>query len=132
VINLGNNAIVKGDVSTGPGGTKTGSGTYTGLITYDNNVILDPVIVPSIFSGPGGTLSIPHDATVTKGPGNYQYTNINFANKGHLDFTGSGTANLYLTANPAITSTGSNFQINVASTMKLNIYVDGAIAFTNN
>ena len=39
---------------------------------------------------------------------------------------------MYLTGNPAITRTGSNFELNVGSNIKLSIYIDGVITFTNN
>ena len=134
IINLGQNAIVKGDASTGPGGTIVYGNANTqvlGTITHTNSVVILDISVPSIFNGtPGGTLTI-SGTPPSMGTGNYQYTNISMSNNSVWNIAANSTVNIYLTAATAF-STGNGITINIPSTSKLIIYTDGTFIFGNN
>jgi len=133
-IELSNNVTVKGDVSTGSGGT-VDSGenvTVTGSTTHDNNIDVPSVSVPSSLSSltSGGALSVAKKDTTTLSAGSYKYTSITLGEKSTLSITGA--VNLYLTSTSSALTSTNNGTISIASGASLTVYVNGVVAFDNN
>ncbi len=133
-VSLGNNAIVKGDASTGPGGTVqlNSNSTVTGSITHTNNVNLPSVTIPSNLSSLNnlGTINVGNNGSQSLSSGSYQYSSISMANNATL--TINGNVNLYLSSALSAISMGDNCNIVVPSGAKLTVYVNGKVAIANN
>ena len=132
IITIDNNAIVKGDASTGVGGSISGNpGQVTGTVTHSNNVTLNSVIVPSSLTGlsNSGSITTSNNGSTAINAGDYKYSNIDLANGSTL--TVNGTVNLYLTGATSLT-TGNNVNIVIAAGAQLTVYTDGVFGITNN
>lgn len=133
IITISNNAVVNGNVSTGPNGTVTlgNNATISGTTTHNNSVALPAVVVPSTLTAlsSSGTLSLSNGASGTINAGDYKYSSISLSNDSFL--TINGDVRLYLTASDTL-STGNNAAITIASGASLTVYTDGVITFANN
>jgi hypothetical protein len=142
IVHIYNNAEVWGDVSTGPGGTVTNTGTIHGDISDTNSIALPAVVVPSSLTSLGslGVLTIANNATQNLSTGDYKYTKIATGNKSVINI--NGDVRLYLTGvtttSHGVTTTTSlatgtaEVSLNIASGASLVIYTDGKITFDNN
>ncbi len=132
-ITLGNNAIVKGDASTGPGGTvqMNNNATVTGDITHSNNVSIPPVeIPPDLTKLPNlGAMNIANNGSREISEDSH-YTSINMANNSTLII--NGTVNLYLSSITDAITTQNNSKIILSEGAKLNLYVGGVVSISNN
>ncbi len=131
-IDLGNNGTIDGNVSTGPGGNVVmgNQASITGSISHNNNIYLPDVIVPATLTSlvSGGTLTINNNQTANLS-GNYKYASVNLKNNSTLNIMGN--TNLYLTSTTSL-ATGNNVTLKVNSGVKLTIYVNGTLQFSNN
>ncbi len=133
-IDIGNNATIKGNVSTGSGGTiDAGSGvTITGTQTSTNNRTLSSVTVPSSLTGltSSGALTLSNNGSTVITAGSYKYSNISTGN--NCTITISGNVSLYLTSTSSALSTGNNMTFTITSGSNLTLYTDGRLDFSNN
>ncbi len=132
IITVDNGAVVKGNVSTGPGGTVLNNGTINGSITNTNSVALPAVIVPSSLTSLSGNtaLSVAKNSSQTIAAGDYKYTSASLSNGSTLVI--SGNVRLYLTSTSSALDTGQNsVNIQINSGASLTVYSDGVVNFGN-
>jgi hypothetical protein len=133
VVDIGNNAVIHGSVSTGPGGTvsyKPSLVTITGGITHTNDVYIEPVTVPgAIQSGTYyGTLNV--TGTTNLGAGTYVYDKIILGNNGTLNI--NGPVKLYLTNTTSSLTSGNNtVAFNLAAGASVELYAEGKVDLGN-
>lgn len=133
VIDIGNNSIINGSVSTGPGGTvdyTPSKVSITGGITHTNDVYLEPVTVPADVQGAvySGTLTV--SGTTELSAGTYAYDKIILDNDGTLNITGD--VKIYLTDTAtALTSGNNTAAFNLSSGASVVIYTEGKIDLGN-
>jgi Tfp pilus assembly protein PilX len=132
-INLGGNAVIKGDASTGQSGTivyGNGNSAVQGLITHDNEVDLSIISAPPALSGLAASpaLNVPTGGTATLNI-DKKYPSITMGNNSTINV--SGNVSIYLTAATSF-STGNNIIFNIPSGSKLTVYTDGTFRFGNN
>ncbi|MBF0122793.1 MAG: hypothetical protein HQL21_05235 [Candidatus Omnitrophica bacterium] len=111
IIDIGNNAQIKGNVGTGVGGTVTGDlSGITGSITHTSNVQLTSVTVPSFLTSlaDGGVYTI-EGVKIIAG-GNYRYQSLTAGNNGDLLFWGNTW--MYLTSTAAFVAS-NNFNLSI-------------------
>ena len=135
IVEVNNNANVWGNVSTGPGGTVSGSGNIHGSTTHNSSVALPAVVVPSTLTSlsSSGAITIGNNGSQTINAGDYKYSNISMGNQSTL--TVNGNVRLYLTGNASQTSlnTGTaHVTVNISNGASLVIYTDGIVTFNNN
>jgi Tfp pilus assembly protein PilX len=140
-VNLGENADVRGDVST-----------YGGTVTVDNNasvsgtvsqatgqlntlsVVSPPSALSSLATNPDSTAtsatkSVGNNGSATLTAGDWKFAAVTLANNATLNI--DGDVNLYLTGSSALT-TNNNVIINVSAGSSLTLYTAGAITLGNN
>jgi hypothetical protein len=132
VVDLGNNVVVNGNVSTGPGGTVAiaPGAQITGTITHTNTLTVPNVVVPSSLTSLASSGNWNISGVQTLNAGSYKYTAVNMNNNSTLNISGSVT--VYLTSTSAAFSTGNNVTFNVPSGSSLRVYTDGTFRFGNN
>lgn len=135
IINLENNSTVKGNASTGPGGTirYANGSSVLGSVTNTNNINLLDVTVPASLGSmtqTAPTLTISGTPPATAG-GNYNYGNISMTNNSTWNIAANSTVNIYLTSAAAF-STGNGITINIPNNSSLTIYTAGTFIFGNN
>jgi hypothetical protein len=133
VIDIGNNAIIHGSVSTGPGGTvdyQPSKVTITGGITHTNDVYIEPVSVPAALQTTtfSGILNV--TATTDLAAGSYRFDKITIGNNGTLNI--NGPVEIYLTnATTGLTTGNNTVAINVAPGASVVIYTEGKVDLGN-
>lgn len=128
--------VVKGNVSTGPGGTISWPGlkddeiakTVTGEISHQNNVELPAVIVPSSLKALSskGDLDIPDYSEHKLKTGEYKYASIGMNHKAKLVIEGNVKIYLTKSGNNALKIWDSS-EVVIKSNSSLILYTDGEI-----
>ncbi len=127
-ITLIKNNLVKGDVSTGPGGTVVLNDTsaVTGNITDDNNTTMNPVVIPADLSSlPSGGDYFLNGGAGTLVSGDYKFSSFKVRNGGKV--TIDGTVRMYCASLPTSVSfeIALNGQVVINPGGKLIVYADG-------
>ncbi len=126
IMRLTGSVIVRGDVSTGPGGTirKTGSIVVSGDEPHDNNINLPSVSVPSGLTslGSSGDLDLSGSNTQTLSSGDYKFSEIELSGSSIL--TIEGPSKIYITGEDSIKTSGSS---RIITNGQVELYVDGEI-----
>lgn len=124
-ISLRGGATVDGDVTTGPGGViqTEGGGSYSGYPDDDAEVFMPSVVVPSSLTNlaSDGPLSLAGHQSLVINSGEYKYDSLVMG--AHAVLTLDGNVSLYLTDNPALTTSGQS-QI-VVRNGQTNVYFNG-------
>lgn len=134
-ITLTGNAAVRGDASTGLGGTVTTNGNAQvvppGQITHQNNVDLPLVTVPPALANlsNGANFSLNGNQSQSLASGDYKFSSINISGNGQLTIT--GTARIYLTGSSSLSISG-NGGLNIISGAQLTFYADGNTNISGN
>jgi len=131
IIDIGNNAYVGGDVSTGPGGTVAAgnNATITGSTTDTNDNPLESVIVPSSLTSlaSGGAKTVNKKGSWIINSGSYKFDSITLENK--VNVTISGDVTLYVTGDLDV---GNKVDITITTGASLTYYTDGEFELSNN
>nr|HPN88465.1 hypothetical protein [Candidatus Omnitrophota bacterium] len=98
IVDIGNNSVIRGAVSTGPGGTidyNANKVTITGGVTHTNDIYIDSVSIPTDLQ----TATYQVTPTVSNGAinltaGSYRFNNIAIGNNQTLNV--SGEVKIYL------------------------------------
>jgi len=134
-----NPIVIKGDVSTGPGGNIYGFGLdekemaqiVKGEITHENNVDLPPVVVPSSLTGLAQQKDKDLDITDTHTirEGDYKYSSISVVNNGNLII--DGHVRIYLTeTNSHALNVWNHSEVTIKKNSSLTLYTDGEVSVT--
>ena len=133
VVGIENNAIVMGDITTGPGGTVLvgNNAIISGEQSHENTVTLSSVTVPEDLASLSslGNISLSNNQAMTITAGDYKYGQISAENGTALNI--DGDVRLYLTGLAAI-DVENSLDINILEGGSLIIYTDGVISIRNN
>jgi hypothetical protein len=131
-ISLGNNAMIRGNAGTGPGGTValSNNAAILGSVTHSINRPVPQVQVPASLTSLSSSGAMTVSGTATISGGNYKYSSITMGNNGTLNIT--GTVNLYLTSTATAISFANNCNVVIAPGAQFNLYVNGVVNVRNN
>lgn len=133
VIDIGNNSVIHGAVTTGPGGTvgyNPAKVSISGGVADTNDVYIEPVSVPSDVQAATAFPPLVVSGTTTLTAGRYSYPSIDLGNDGTLNI--SGEVKIYLTGSSGGLTSGNNVAaFNLLPGASVVIYSEGIVNIGN-